>query len=945
VTGRDEWRWTDEQGVQRLVRTDELREAIATRVLPSSVLVWREGMDEWVPAFTVPAFADAVPTTQEPAPPPVEVAPARFAAPIPDKRGQMSTLLGITGPAAPQKGAQGAPIVVPSGAGAEAIPPGGAPITLRPEYGGAAFENALPRGPGVSPEPPAVVRPPPPVGPPVPGPAAAPARRPTTSAVDELWNDVNDDETTNVGELAPPAAKPPRETTAAAPPKPAMVAPRAAESPVKPTATATATTRLRSTPPPPVAGLVKPAVEPRGKAPAAESTSVGPLPKAPSPAKSSELSTVGPSPVRAPSKVLTKPTTEPPPARPAASPGIPRPVTDKPSAILRPSALLKPTPAAAPRAGGTTPAKVTPSTPPPAAVDPPVAPPPVDPAAETHPAVVPTPPVAEAPVAATPEATPAPEHAPITAPSRVEDLPPAPPPREPSTTAILPPDLTGGGYTGPSMAGAVKFPHEVSRTIRIEGLLLDPSTSPLPAAGGSSEGPTTSPSAGAEGSSRGVLPSEVNAPEYPPIASFRAMTPQPGQAAAANNTPPDAARARSALAATTQGLRATPPEPPSAMTLPVKAIATSSGLLVLMVISAFFVGRCSVKPTVAGGGARSVLANTVRAIRDALPQPPKPCWVAKQPVRWAPVVSNRIPFELLPLASGNVSIGYAKSSDEAVGIEITPSSGLVNEGFVDKISGEIDRVAPTGIDKGYFVATKESSGPLKSVVQVPATAPFFLGVAEGSLATADGVDAAAQPLWPISGSDPLDAARVIITNDKGYAVSFRRDGAVMGGFIGPDRKPVGELVKVVGSGGQVGKPMSGWNGREVAILFADRADEQSPWKIRLGHAPVGTIPATTEVIELPAGGPGGDAFAPGIAGLPDGRWVLIWTEGSSGARAVRVQTLGPDFVPVGDPIALSPPAGNFGQGMAAVAGAYVTAVFLQKGKSSYELWGGVLQCG
>ena len=94
---RDEWRWTDEQGVQRLVRTEELRAAIASQVLPDSVLVWREGMEGWVPAFSVPELATAARLPAEP----------RFGgtipdgAPIPDepdKRPPMATLLGVDGP-------------------------------------------------------------------------------------------------------------------------------------------------------------------------------------------------------------------------------------------------------------------------------------------------------------------------------------------------------------------------------------------------------------------------------------------------------------------------------------------------------------------------------------------------------------------------------------------------------------------------------------------------------------------------------------------------------------------------------------------------------------------------------------------------------------------------------------------------------------------------------
>jgi hypothetical protein len=112
----------------------------------------------------------------------------------------------------------------------------------------------------------------------------------------------------------------------------------------------------------------------------------------------------------------------------------------------------------------------------------------------------------------------------------------------------------------------------------------------------------------------------------------------------------------------------------------------------------------------------------------------------------------------------------------------------------------------------------------------------------------------------------------------------------------------------------------------------------------VGHAHSGSIPKQTTVIPLPKGGPGGDAFAPDIAGLADGRWVLVWTEGPPGGRAVRAQTLSPQFEPVGDPMALSPPAGNFGQGVLGVVGERATVVFLSKGSQSFELWGAVLTC-
>jgi hypothetical protein len=482
--------------------------------------------------------------------------------------------------------------------------------------------------------------------------------------------------------------------------------------------------------------------------------------------------------------------------------------------------------------------------------------------------------------------------------------------------------------------------HEVSTTVRIQGLLADVTTEPLP------HEPEDATRNGQKRQGSG-LPSDAGT-EYPPISSLtRApmQPPGPGPQAPPEPLPPPRQPSPSRLAATVQGIRVPPPPPPPASSVPMRALVVSGGMLITMVIGSFFVGRCSVKPTGGHREVHAVLTNELREIREAMPAPPKPCWVAKQPVRWAPVVSKNIPFELLPMPSGNVAIGYAKSADEAVGVEVTPQSGQVNEVFSDKPSrGEIERVSPTGADKQFFISTTEPAGALKSIVQVPAAAPFFVGLAEGNIAAADTADGTPSALWPLGG-EALDAARVVSAGDRGYALTFRRDNAIYGGWIGADRKPSGELVKVVGSGGSVGKPIGGFNGREIAIIFADREAESSPYKMRFGHAPAGTIPASTEVFEMPAGGPGGDAFAPGITGLADGRWLLIWTEGSAGSRAIRVQTLGPDFAPVGDPIALSPPAGNFGQGVLSVSGAYVTAVFLQKGKSSFELWGGVLQCG
>jgi hypothetical protein len=390
--------------------------------------------------------------------------------------------------------------------------------------------------------------------------------------------------------------------------------------------------------------------------------------------------------------------------------------------------------------------------------------------------------------------------------------------------------------------------------------------------------------------------------------------------------------------------------------VPLSSLVGAGGLLIGLVIGAFFAGRASSVPVIRLT-AHPSLGAVPAVARAALPFPPKPCWMVKQPAMWAQHASRTIPFDAVATKSGTLAIGYAYDARQAMGIEIDLATGEVKSRLEDKAKEEIERIVPLP-NVEYRVARAGAGGSLRAPIdvavgvgvgspQAPGEGLFAVGLAAatGGIALAAPPEVTPVPLWPLSGEEGLGAASVHPAGDRGFTLVFRRGGAVWGGFIGADRKAVGELVKVAGSGGAVGKPSAGWNGREVAVIFADRPEADGHYEIRVGHASPGTIPATTTALPLPRGGPGGDAFAPDLAGLSDGRWLLVWTEGAAGARAVRAQTLTADYGPLGDPISLSPPAGNFGQGVIGVVGHYAATVFLQKGSSSYELWGAVLQCG
>jgi hypothetical protein len=194
-------------------------------------------------------------------------------------------------------------------------------------------------------------------------------------------------------------------------------------------------------------------------------------------------------------------------------------------------------------------------------------------------------------------------------------------------------------------------------------------------------------------------------------------------------------------------------------------------------------------------------------------------------------------------------------------------------------------------------------------------------------------------------TEKADALRALPVAGAGAWVAFRQGGRVWAGLLDVGGKPRGEL-RALTEGGQVGSPSWAQGGDEVAVAFAWRATESDAWSMRVARGPKQGPLGPSTPFATPAGGPGGDAIAPALAWLGDGRWVAAWTEGASGARLVRVATLGPSGEVVGEALTASPAGANAGQASIAVAsGAKVMVAYLSAaGRGLYELWGASLAC-
>jgi hypothetical protein len=382
-------------------------------------------------------------------------------------------------------------------------------------------------------------------------------------------------------------------------------------------------------------------------------------------------------------------------------------------------------------------------------------------------------------------------------------------------------------------------------------------------------------------------------------------------------------------------------------------LAGAAGGVLTLFFLAFLVGRCSA-PAQSGMAAAIEARNGWASVplfarsRTSGTLKPRPCLMQRAPSRWARAASVRIPIEMGAIPGGKLAVGYARSKTQARGLIVDPGTGVAETTFEpeDEYDESLSRVVPVMEEDGAeFQPTLIVHKNVENAVYASAKPPFVLGFgASGFVRLADpGGEPVA--LWALEPPKKRgDALRTYAIGGKGVAVTYRYAGRIFHALLKDDGSVAQDVAAIAGSGGKVGKPNIGSNRRDVSVVFADRPPKAKAAQIRWAHGPLGKALLESQVVELPAGGPGGEAIAPAIAGLSGGRWLLMWTEGRTGARTLRAQTYDRKYQPVGEALRVSPATGSFGQGTIGVVGESAVVVFLLATRRTYEVWGTVLQC-
>lgn len=323
------------------------------------------------------------------------------------------------------------------------------------------------------------------------------------------------------------------------------------------------------------------------------------------------------------------------------------------------------------------------------------------------------------------------------------------------------------------------------------------------------------------------------------------------------------------------------------------------------------------------------------------------CLLTHPAERLAPSIVISIPplLAAVPKAS-RLAVGFAASAENALGVTIDPESLSVQRVFSRHVDEPLSGVVPMTRGGKLAFAADDGNAPLRDARSLNTRPPVLLGMNDAGFARVVG-GGAPELIWPGVGNQRVTDVRVATAPSGDHVVTFRQggqSGRVMVGWLGPHGEKKSELRAVQPEGHYVGTPVVAANDRAILVAFSARAEKDAYWGVQLAESRLGKLPSRSQAFAIPPGGPGIETMSPAVVGMPGGRWMVQWTEGSRGEHVVRVQMLNADLNPIGDAVTVSAKDANAGQGVIWVHGKNALSLYLVATTKGHELWGAALKC-
>jgi hypothetical protein len=330
-----------------------------------------------------------------------------------------------------------------------------------------------------------------------------------------------------------------------------------------------------------------------------------------------------------------------------------------------------------------------------------------------------------------------------------------------------------------------------------------------------------------------------------------------------------------------------------------------------------------------------------------------PCKLAGEPRVVAPeaVVATGIEARAF---GDEIAVGFASSDHRGGLLHVDPTSLATTSASTKSYAPIVRRVTPTLTKKGKIslvVDVDKKGDALHGRRTLDLDPPLQVGAAKQYLVWTPSLKhKAAGKLWPLQGDDGVEAPRGVQLGSEpmGVVIGFRNGGSLWVGQAdrsGSSLQAKGDLSRLGRQGEMVGAPAIAASDGVVMMAWAARKTADDPWRMRWLRFKAGESPGPDHAFVVPAGGPGEQSMAPGLAALPGGRFLLVWTEGPASAHEVRAQTLSSEGTALGEPLRISATGVNAGQGQPAVTstGRGVVA-FLAADGSRFEVVAAPIAC-
>ncbi len=350
-------------------------------------------------------------------------------------------------------------------------------------------------------------------------------------------------------------------------------------------------------------------------------------------------------------------------------------------------------------------------------------------------------------------------------------------------------------------------------------------------------------------------------------------------------------------------------------------------------------------------------AAEVSATAPKPPTPPaavQPCRQATPPRELADAVNLSVPITIDATLDedSRVLIGFASTATQAAGLSVDLSTLDAAEAFEESGTDRLSTVAPTTAAPRGFLTSRQTGTESGAGILVVGGAPAEISSSPGGFVVRQRGEQ--RLLWPGASDSETTTPSGASLPGGGAVLALRsggRDGSVMVGRLDGRGQAVGQLSKVNAKAVEYGTPSVAVGERRILVSFAARKKKDGPWRVELADAPLGEVPTASRTFSIDGMDPGANAISPSATALPNGGWLLQWTEGERGKKyRVRVQTLDEALAPIGKTIEVAPEAATAGQGTIWAKGGHALSTYIVRPSSGgnsgqSQLWATALSCG